>query len=156
MAKPNSKTFIDLLQRSALLKDDHLSKALAECKAKHDGKLPDDVEAVADHFVSAGLITKWHREKLLDGKYKGFFLGKYKLLGHLGTGGMSSVYLAEHTLMHQRRAIKVLPKSRVNDSSYLERFYLEAKASAALDHRNIVRAYDIDNEGDVHYLVMEF
>jgi serine/threonine protein kinase len=156
MAKPNSKTFIDLLQRSALLKDDQLAKALAACKAKHDGKLPDDVEAVADHFVSAGLITKWHCEKLLDGKYKGFFLDKYKLLGHLGTGGMSSVYLAEHTLMHQRRAIKVLPKSRVNDSSYLDRFYLEAKATAALDHRNIVRAYDIGNDQNTHYLVMEF
>ena len=69
---------------------------------------------------------------------------------------MSSVYLAEHTLMHQRRAIKVLPKQRVNDSSYLQRFHLEAQATAALDHPNIVRAYDIGNEGSTHYLVMEF
>ncbi|MEX0712954.1 MAG: serine/threonine-protein kinase, partial [Pirellulales bacterium] len=58
--------------------------------------------------------------------------------------------------MHRRVAIKVLPKYRVNDSSYLARFYLEARAAAALDHPNIVRAYDVDNEGDQHYLVMEF
>ena len=69
---------------------------------------------------------------------------------------MSHVYLAEHTLMQRRVAIKVLPKNRVEDSSYLGRFHREARAAAALDHRNIVRAYDIDNDGDVHFLVMEY
>lgn len=53
-------------------------------------------------------------------------------------------------------AIKVLPKSRINDSSYLQRFHREARAAASLDHRNIVRAYDVDNEGDNHFLVMEY
>jgi serine/threonine protein kinase len=44
----------------------------------------------------------------------------------------------------------------VNDSSYLERFRLEARAVAKLDDPNIVRAYDIDNEGNIHYIVMEY
>ena len=74
----------------------------------------------------------------------------------LGTGGMSTVYLAEHILMQRRVAIKVLPKSRVDDTSYLARFHREAQAAAALDHRNIVRAYNVDNDGDIHYLVMEY
>ena len=69
---------------------------------------------------------------------------------------MSSVYLAEHVLMQRRVAIKVLPKHRVDDTSYLARFHREAQAAAALDHRNIVRAYDVDNDGDIHYLVMEY
>ena len=69
---------------------------------------------------------------------------------------MSSVYLAEHVLMQRRVAIKVLPKNRVSDSSYLARFHREAQAAALLDHRNIVRVYDVDNVGDVHYLVMEY
>ena len=69
---------------------------------------------------------------------------------------MSSVYLAEHTGLHDRRAIKVLPKARVKDASYLARFQLEAKAIASLNHPNIVIAYDIDNEGDVHFIVMEY
>jgi serine/threonine protein kinase len=69
---------------------------------------------------------------------------------------MSSVYLSEHPIMRRPVAIKVLPKKRVGKSSYLERFELEARAVAALDHPNIVRAYDIDNEGDTHYIVMEY
>ena len=69
---------------------------------------------------------------------------------------MSTVYLAEHLLMHRRVAIKVLPKNRVEDTSYLARFHREARAAAALDDRNIVRAYDVDNEGAIHYLVMEY
>ena len=69
---------------------------------------------------------------------------------------MSSVYLAEHTLMRRLRAIKVLPRDRVDDSSYLERFHREAQATAALDHPNIVRAYDVDNQGQTHYLVIEY
>ena len=69
---------------------------------------------------------------------------------------MSSVYLAEHELMKRRVAIKVLPQNRVGDSSYLERFRLEARAVAKLDDPNIVRAYDIDNEGNIHYIVMEY
>ena len=107
-------------------------------------------------MIEAGLITRWQADKLLAGKHKGFRLGKYKLLGQIGKGGMSSVYLAEHELMKRRVAIKVLPQNRVNDSSYLERFRLEARAVAKLDDPNIVRAYDIDNEGNIHYIVMEY
>ena len=69
---------------------------------------------------------------------------------------MSSVYLAEHMLMKHKRAIKVLPKSKLGNNSYLERFQREAKAIASLNHINIVRAYDINNEKDTHYLVMEY
>jgi len=156
MAKLTVQRFLEIVRKSTLVDEDKLCQAVAECEKEHGGQLPEDPETVADFLIQKELITDWHSEKLLNGKYKGFTLGKYKLLGHLGTGGMSSVYLAEHTLMRQRRAIKVLPKSRIADSSYLERFYLEARASASLDHPNIVRAYDVDSEGDIHYLVMEF
>ena len=111
---------------------------------------------LAELLIQANLITRWQADKLLAGKHKGFRLGKYKLLGQIGKGGMSSVYLAEHELMKRRVAIKVLPPNRVGDSSYLDRFRLEARAVARLDDPNIVRAYDIDNEGNIHYIVMEY
>ncbi len=118
--------------------------------------IPDDARIVARKLIEAKLLTKWQVERLLDGKTKGFFLGKYKLLGQLGKGGMSTVYLAEHMVMRQLRALKVLPRNRVADTSYLARFHLEARATATLDDPNIVRIYDVDNVEDTHFIVMEY
>ncbi len=146
---------MSLLQQSGIADTTRLKSVLAELAKKANGQ-PIKLDALTKHLIASGLITRWHADKLLSGKYKGFFLGKYKLLGHLGTGGMSSVYLAEHTLFNQRRAIKVLPRNKVGDKSYLDRFYREGRAAAALNHPNIVRVYDIDNEADTHYLVMEY
>ena len=159
MADQSAKSFLKLLNRSGIVVEDRLKRALSELAAKraeerNDAKV--SAELLATHLVDAGLITDWHVEKLRNGKYKGFFLGKFKLLGHLGTGGMSSVYLAEHKISGKKRAIKVLPKKRVSDKSYLDRFYLEGRAAAALNHSNVVRIYDICNDADTHYMVMEY
>ena len=152
----SSQRFLEIVAKSGLVDTKASDKLVAKVREKLDGELPISAKKFAGVFKKEGLLTAWHIEKLLAGKYKGFFLGKYKLLGHIGTGGMSSVYLAEHTRMGDKRAIKVLPKSRVRDATYLARFELEAKAIASLNHPNIVLAYDIDNEGDVHYIVMEY
>ncbi|MEX2027572.1 MAG: serine/threonine-protein kinase, partial [Pirellulaceae bacterium] len=156
MATLSVENFIDYLERSQLITEDALRTTLMQLRQQHGGKLPDDADAVAAHLINAGLVTAWQCEVLFSRKYKGFKLGKYKLLRHIGSGGMSAVYLAEHTMLKRQRAIKILPKKRVNDSSYLARFHLEAQATASLDHPNIVRAYDVDNDGDQHYLVMEY
>jgi eukaryotic-like serine/threonine-protein kinase len=156
MAKQKVDSFLDLVRRSELVERDQLNRVLVQLKDEAAGKPIDDTEFVAARLVELELLTRWQADRLLEGRHKGFFLGKYKLLRLLGQGGMSHVYLAEHLLMHRRVAIKVLPKHRVNDSSYLARFRREAQAIAALDHRNIVRAYDIDNVDDVHYQVMEY
>ncbi|MEM1068081.1 MAG: serine/threonine-protein kinase [Planctomycetota bacterium] len=154
--KVTSERFLDCVAKSGLVDTSDLDKLVVKVREKLDGDLPANPKKLAQVFVKRKLLTEWHIEKLLDGKYKGFFLGKYKLLGHIGTGGMSSVYLAEHSRMGDKRAIKVLPKSRVKDATYLARFQLEAKAIASLNHPNIVLAYDIDNEDDVHYIVMQY
>lgn len=155
MADVSSEKFLRMVTKSGLVPEKTVNELAEKIRSGNDGELP-RAKKLARYFKKEDLITDWHIEKLLDGKYKGFFLGKYKLLGHIGTGGMSSVYLAEHTGLHDRRAIKVLPKARVKDATYLARFQLEAKAIASLNHPNIVLAYDIDNEGDVHYIVMEY
>jgi eukaryotic-like serine/threonine-protein kinase len=156
MTKVTSEKLVELVRRSELAEPSVLDKALEAIQAEHGGSLPEDPVAMAKELQKHEVVTRWHCEKLLQGKYKGFFLGKHKLLGHIGSGGMSSVYLAEHVMMHTKRAIKVLPQSRLGKSSYLARFQQEAKAIASLNHPNIVRAYDIDNQGDTHYIVMEY
>ena len=156
MAKvTSSERFIEIVAKSQLSDGDLLDKAIEEIRTNFDGGLPEP-EPLAEELIERKVITKWQSDKLLHGKYKGFFLGKHKLLGHIGSGGMSSVYLAEHTKMHDLRAIKVLPQSKLGKSSYLARFQQEAKAIASLNHPNIVRAHDIDNQGDTHYIVMEY
>ncbi len=157
MATVSVEKLLDLLKRSGLVENpDQITKVLGALKDESGGLLPGDPKVVANFLIEKKIITVWQSEKLLEGRYKGFFLGKYKLLGHLGTGGMSSVYLADHVLMQRRVAIKVLPKGKVDESSYLARFKKEAQAAARLDHGNIVRAYDIDEDKGTHYLVMEF
>ena len=156
MPKPDVDTLLDLVRRSGLVDKDQLNQALLEVGQESSGKTLEDVDALAARLVAAGLLTRWQADRLLEGRYKGFFLKQYKLLDQLGRGGMSAVYLGEHVLMHRRVAIKVLPKDRVQDSSYLARFHREAQAAAALDHRNIVRAYDVDNDGGQHFIVMEY
>lgn len=156
MAKVTSpERFVEIVAKSQLSEESLLEKAVEEVRSKHGGDLPEPSK-LAEELIEHKVITKWHSDKLLNGKYKGFFLGKHKLLGHIGSGGMSSVYLAEHTKMHDLRAIKVLPQSKLGKSSYLARFQQEAKAIASLNHPNIVRAHDIDNQGDTHYIVMEY
>ena len=158
MSKAVAESFLDLVRKSRLVEADQLDKFLTQYRQDHGDQLPERQEALAEALIEAGLITDWQSEKLLAGKHKGFILGKYKLLRHLGKGGMSQVYLAEHLMMRARRAIKVLPQNRVEDSTYLERFRIEARAAAKLDDPNIVRAYDIDqsSDGKTHYLVMEY
>lgn len=155
-SKSKVEVFLELVLRSGLVEKDRLQQSLAALKRRSDAASRSDVDFVAQSLVDEGLLTRWQCERLLEGRYRGFFLGKYKLQDHLGSGGMSKVYLAEHVLLQRQVAIKVLPQERVEDASYLARFQREAQAAAALDHPNIVRAYDVDHDGNIHYLVMEF
>ncbi|MEX2091898.1 MAG: serine/threonine-protein kinase [Pirellulales bacterium] len=156
MTKVTANKLIELLRRSGLVEEARLASFLEKATAEHGDAALEDQALLAELLIQAGIITRWQADKLLAGKHKGFKLKQYKLLGQIGKGGMSSVYLAEHEVMKRRVAIKVLPLNRVNDASYLDRFRLEARAVARLDDPNIVRAYDIDSEGSTHYIVMEY
>ncbi len=83
-------------------------------------------------------------------------LGPYTILRAIGVGGMGMVYLAQHDRLKRPCAIKFLPRARVSDAGWLERFDREMTTIAALEHPNIVRATDAGHEDGWHYLVMEF
>jgi serine/threonine protein kinase len=155
MAVPGtSPEFLELVRKSGLLDEKRLDTHLAKLRAA--GSLADDPGKLAGLLVRDGLLTHFQAEQLLQGKWRRFTIGKYKVLERLGSGGMGSVYLCEHKLMRRRVAVKVLPTAKAADESALQRFYREARAAAALDHPNIVHAYDIDQDETLHFLVMEY
>src|SRR5215510_13624014 len=82
-------------------------------------------------------------------------LGPYEILSPLGAGGMGEVYKARDTRLERTVAIKVLPADLASDPDRRARFEREAKAIAALDHPHICALYDVGEDEDVHYLVMQ-
>jgi eukaryotic-like serine/threonine-protein kinase len=151
------ESFLKCLAQSGLVEKDRI-EALRHDLAK-PGRKGADVRAIAAGLVREQALTSWQAENLLRGKRRGFILDKYRLLAPLGRGGMNAVYLGEHSLMHRRCAIKILPAKHLSDKSSVERFHREARAVALLDHTNIVRAYDVgkamDGNTPIHFFAME-
>src|ERR1700724_1993509 len=146
--------FLDLVRKSGVIDEKKLTTHLDRLRAS--SQLPSEPVRLATQLVYDGVLTHFQAEQFLLGKWRRFTIGKYKVLEKLGSGGMGSVYLCEHKLMRRRVAVKILPTAKAEDPAALERFYREARAVAALDHPNIVRAYDIDQDDKLHFLVMEF
>ena len=88
----------------------------------------------------------------LEGKIIG---NRYEILTKIGCGGMATVYKARDSVLNRNVAIKVLREEFTTDDEFIKRFNIEAQAAASLTHPNIVSIYDVGNEGDLHYIVME-
>src|SRR5262249_42453979 len=106
-------------------------------------------------LVAAGLISQFQAEQLLQGKWRGFTLGKYKVLERLGSGGMGTVYLCEHMVVCRKVAVKVLPTSQASNPSALGRFSRQARAAGVLHPPTLAKAHDVDQEGQLPSLVMD-
>ena len=81
---------------------------------------------------------------------------RYEIIRKLGAGGMATVYLAREMALDREVAVKVLPRSFLRDSDFIERFKNEARVAANLEHPHIVRIYQISEEKDLCYFVMSF
>jgi serine/threonine protein kinase len=143
-----------MVRESELIEATRLAACLEEAALR--AGLPEGPEQMATLLVEAHLLTRFQASQLLKGRWRGFVLGKYRLLDWIGSGGMGQVYLAEHVVLNRLAALKVLPLQLARDPWFLENFYKEARAVAALNHANIVRAHDIDQSGNLHFLVMEY
>jgi eukaryotic-like serine/threonine-protein kinase len=142
---------VELVRKSELADDDVLNTFL-----QRSGPLPPSAADTASAMVEAGILTRFQAGAILQGKHRGFRLGHYKILDKIGTGGMGQVFLAEHVRMKRLVALKVLPGRKALDRTNVERFYREARAVAALDHPNIVRAHDVACDKNTYYLVLEY
>jgi autotransporter-associated beta strand protein len=151
----SSSTLLSLIRQNGVIDEARLDAFLrTQPPALATG---DDARPLAEALVREKLLTQFQCNLLLSGKSRNLRIaGKYRLLDRLGQGGMGLVYLCEHILMKRLVALKVLPTNLASEPGNKERFLREAQAAAALKHPNIVQAFDVDAEGNVHYLVMEY
>ena len=86
----------------------------------------------------------------------GMMIGdRYEILEKIGTGGMSDVYKAKCHKLNRLVAVKVLKQEFSENANFVAKFRVEAQAAAGLMHPNIVNVYDVGEEDDIHYIVME-
>ncbi len=142
-------TFLHHLRRSQLLTEEQIEQAAAAVPGN-------EAKPLARALVMAGLLSRFQAEALLAGKTKGFLLGSYRIMDQIGRGGMGKVFVAVHTTMDRKVAIKLIKPRSEEDRQEIEFFQREVRAAAQLHHPHIVTAYDANEAGGVHYLVMEY
>jgi serine/threonine protein kinase len=151
MGRPETaQDVVELIRRGRLVAEARLEELLP--------KLPlgRGAETILGLFVESGLLTVYQSEELAAGRWRGLWLGGYRVLDRLGKGGMSHVFLAEHAVLGKRVAVKVLSAGLRADSAARERFVREARAAAVVDSPNIVHVFDVDMDHDPPFLVMEY
>ncbi|HTU20597.1 MAG TPA: serine/threonine-protein kinase [Gemmataceae bacterium] len=156
MTSPSSADqFLECLRKSQLVDEARLAGFLEAIDASAGGTLT--AEQLADRLIADGLLTHFQARQLMRSRWQGFLLGgKYRILELLGSGGMGRVFLCEHIRLGTPIAVKVLPPEKVVDAAVLARFHREARAAATLSHPNLVRAFDIGDDADFEFIVMEY
>ncbi|MFB7302175.1 Stk1 family PASTA domain-containing Ser/Thr kinase [Heyndrickxia sporothermodurans] len=81
---------------------------------------------------------------------------RYKIISMIGGGGMANVYLARDIILDRDVAIKILRLDFANEQEFIHRFQREAQSATSLNHPNIVNIYDVGEEDDIYYIVMEY
>ncbi len=114
-------------------------------------------EPLGDIFVKKGYLTDDQRRAVLKalGVTNSSIPG-YKIMSKIASGGMGTVYKALQESMNRTVAVKVLSSLYTKDASYVARFLREARAAAALDHKNIIHAIDVGNVGETYFFIMEY
>jgi len=115
--------------------------------------------SLAQVLVNKEYVTQRQIARLreaIEAERSGSSISGYKIMGKLGAGAMATVYMAKQISLDRTVAIKKLPKKFSSNPQFIERFFAEGRAAAQLNHPNIVQAFDVGNEGDLYYFVMEY
>ena len=148
----STNEFINVLAQSNLLTDDLIARIR---KRVSDSANEVNPRSIAKYLIDKGHLSLWQANQLLAGR-RAFFLGRYKLIDRIGKGGMGVVFKARHAVMDRIVALKVMSRALLNNPQAVARFNREVKTAAALNHPNIITAYDADAVGNTHFLVMEY
>lgn len=129
---------------------DHELRYEVEAMLRADEELSHFLDKPPDD-IAAHAVVKHQAQSLI-----GQTLGDYQVVRHLGSGGMSDVFLAYDTRLGRKAALKILPKEYTSDPGRLRRFEQEACAASSLTHTNIVIVYGLGRTSEVTFLATEF
>jgi serine/threonine protein kinase len=145
---------LECIGRSGLLADSVMSDLRSPAyQAEEEIRTASDC---AHHLWVTGALTGWQLHSLLQSRYKGFFLGDYKLLDRLDDGLANSGYLVEHVLLQRKAVVKLLPTAQADRK---ESFLRKAAARTRLKHASFVPVLDCRIQGTeqaIVYVVQEF
>lgn len=153
MSLTASELVLSLLEHR-LIEASQVDEIPAALRAGQDG------QALAKQLVEWHWLTPYQVEMVFTGNAASLLFGEYRLLEHLGTGGMGNVYKAAHSRLNRMVALKMIrPQSmRItsNSDELIRRFQREAQAVAQLLHPNIVILFDYNEFNDTHFIAMEY
>jgi serine/threonine protein kinase len=150
---PAVENFLHTVAGSGVLSWEELEIIISE--------LPEDVrqdtEAVADHLVASGKLSRFQAGKLLRGISLGLVLGPFHVLAPIARGGMGIVYLARDSRSDALVALKVLPPKKAQAKErMLARFQREMEMSQLVSHPHVAFTYEVGLSQGVHFLAMEY
>jgi serine/threonine protein kinase len=150
---PAVDDFLKTVLRSGLLDRAQLQQSLRTVpRAQRD-----DPQALANHLVKAGKLSRFQAGKLLKGTALGLVLGPFQVLAPLGKGGMGTVYLARDNRSGQLLALKVLPPRKAREEErLLARFRREMEMCQRVAHPHIAWTFEVGVCQGVYYIAMEY
>jgi serine/threonine protein kinase len=150
---PTVDGFLKTILRSGLLDREALQTLLRTVPLDRRN----DPEAVAEHLVKAGRLTRFQVRKLFSGASLGLVLGPYQVLAPIAKGGMGTVYLARDTRSDLCVALKVLPPKRAREEErLLARFRREMEMCQRVSHPHLAWTYEVSVWHGVYYIAMEY
>src|ERR1043165_5150499 len=141
-------SFLRGLEQSGLLD----GGAVAKLRKKHG----DNIASLTAELLDSGALTEYQIRQLRAGDPSMLKFGPYQILDELGRGGFGVVYLARHSVMDRKVALKVIAPESIEDQSSRELFLREVVATTRLEHPNIATAYDAGEVDGKLYFAMEF
>src|SRR3989442_5665404 len=162
--KPERWQQIKALLQAALEREPDQRAAFLAAACADDESLRRDVESFIGSYEQAGDFIEAPAFELMadsltnlqGASFIGQSFGPYKILEHIGAGGMGDVYLAEDVRLGRKVAIKILAVAFTWDNERVRRFQQEARSASALNHPNILTIFEIGEVDSRHFIATEF
>jgi serine/threonine-protein kinase len=144
--------FLNAVRKSGLVPPDDLVAFLGD--PEFDAAVADPIK-LASLFIRRKLLTKYQAIQLLNGKTRGFLLGRFKVLDGLRQDRVGLVFLAEDTKSRKWVSLKVLPNDRVSDPTVFRAFLAEVRSAAKVKHPSCARVLEMDVANGTYFVVSE-